>query len=152
MFVMDRWTPPATYVVLDATAALTELTYELRQQADLRREVLLARSVTKLPAYAYRVEFARPATRLLLPIPDAASGSEFSAQASGCRLDGCAQSVRGVAREITYLSEKLWISRSNDDGGCCAAANRRPRFPPTGRAARPHRDVLRGLRAREGLP
>lgn len=100
----------------------TELTYELRQpMADLRREVLLARSgsFTKLPAYAYRVEFARPATRLLLPIPDAASGSEGSAPKP---LDADSMGVLNPSggaslREITYLSEKLWISRSNDDGG-----------------------------------
>jgi hypothetical protein len=84
----------------------TELTYAL----DGGTELLLTRSgsFTKLPKYAYRTEYVQPARRLLMPgaTPLAVDTLGVFNPAGGASL-----------REISYLSEKLWISRSNDDGG-----------------------------------
>ena len=91
-------------------------------EADGRRRILLSRSgsLIKLPAFAYRLDFAKPAAAYefdengdgspgrLAPLSDASLGLD--------RLPGGA-----TLREISYLSERVWISRSSDDGALVVA-------------------------------
>ena len=101
----------------------TELTYALQPlSVDGGQQLLLARSgsFTKLPDYSYRLDFAQPARRVLLPLAVADAGTSSGAMAKPLDID--TRRMLGPAggaslRDITYLSEKLWVSRSNDGGG-----------------------------------
>ena len=105
--------------------------------------VLLASSgsLTKLPNFAYRLDFAQPARAYALPtegdadsddgvgaalteLPAAAAGSLVHATAGGATL-----------KEISYLSERVWISRSADGGALTVLArcDARALAPPAGR-------------------
>ena len=102
--------------------------------------VLLASSgsLTKLPNFAYRLDFTQPARAYALPtaggaddgvgslpeLPAAAAGSLIRATAGGATL-----------KEISYLSERVWISRGGDGGALTVLArcNARALAPPAGR-------------------
>ena len=97
--------------------------------------VLLARSgsFTKLPAYDFRLEFAAPPRAYRLP----ADGAAPSSLASPRDALGSFELPGGASlREITYLSEQLWISRSGDDGSVVVLGRSEatPLMPPAGRA------------------
>ena len=97
--------------------------------------VLLARSgsFTKLPAYDFRLEFAAPPRAYRLP----ADGAAPSSLASPRDALGSFELPGGASlREITYLSEQLWISRSGDDGSVVVLgrSDATPLMPPAGRA------------------
>lgn len=105
--------------------------------------VLLASSgsLTKLPNFAYRLDFTQPARAYALPtaggaadgddgvgslpeLPAAVAGSLIRATAGGATL-----------KEISYLSERVWISRGGDGGALTVLArcNTRALAPPAGR-------------------
>ena len=97
--------------------------------------VLLARSgsFTKLPAYDFRLEFVAPPRAYRLP----ADGAAPSSLASPRDALGSFELPGGASlREITYLSEQLWISRSGDDGSVVVLGRSEatPLMPPAGRA------------------
>ena len=90
----------------------TELLYA--PSLDEAPSLLLARSgsFTKLPAYAFRVEFPQLPRAFELPVETGGGAlrplpaAELGAPAGGA-----------WSRDISYLSERLWISRSSADGG-----------------------------------
>lgn len=89
----------------------TELTYALAP--DAAPSLLLTRSgsFTKLADFDYRLDFARPSRLYQL------SGTPPSpATATAADTLGVLQPAGGAfRRQITYLSERLWISRGADD-------------------------------------
>ena len=100
--------------------------------------VLLARSgsFTKLPAYDFRLEFTAPPRAYRLPA-DGAAPSTPAPLASPRDALGSFELPGGASlREITYLSEQLWISRSGDDGSVVVLGRSEatPLMPPAGRA------------------
>ena len=107
--------------------------------------VLLASSgsLTKLPNFAYRLDFTQPTRAYALPtaggagaadgddgvgslpeLPTAAAGSLIRTAAGGATL-----------KEISYLSERVWISRGGNGGALTVLArcNARALAPPAGR-------------------
>ena len=133
----------------------TELTYAVpdereggRVGAGSRRRLLVARSGTlvKLPAFAYRLEVAPLAETFLF---DAFSSDDEHRGQVGPALTplrdvdmlgtlplvaNAARGGAGTLRDITYLDERVWISRSRDDGALtilqrCGSRAQAP--PPT---------------------
>ena len=96
----------------------TELVYAM-DDAGGGGQILLTRSgaFTKMPGFDFRLDFAQPprAYRLSADADGSDSGLRQMAIAT---TTGVLYPMGGASlREISYLSERLWISRSNDDGG-----------------------------------
>jgi len=100
--------------------------------------VLLARSgsFTKLPAYDFRLEFTAPPRAYRLPADGAAPSSPVPLASPRDALGSFELPGGASLREITYLSEQLWISRSGDDGSVVVLGRSEatPLMPPAGRA------------------
>ena len=129
-----------------------ECTYELAGSDGARpaSRILVASSgsLTKLPSFAYRLEFAQPARAYALPATGGADGDGVAAAAAAeappelkeLPAAATANLVRSVAggatrKEISYLSERVWISRSGDGGTATVLArcDARALAPPAGR-------------------
>jgi len=99
----------------------------------------------KLPEYAYRLDFPQPAALFRYDTPsEAASAGSARDDAAPALSQLPVDALSGAAlrmgagttlRRITYLSERLWISR-NGDGGALLVLQRsssRALAPPAGR-------------------
>ena len=126
----------------------TECVYALAAGEAQPRAVVLSRlgSFTKLPAFDFRVDFSARARAYELNAGSAVAAGDHGrvrAAPSPTLTPLASQKALGVVdkpsgaslREIAYLSERLWISRSGDDGGVVVLqrSEAAPLVPPSER-------------------
>ena len=85
-------------------------------RGDERLLLVRSGSLSKLPAYSYRLDFAQPAAAYALPAAAGRMLTPLPAPAIGGALFTASSASGATLRRITYLSERLWISRGSDDG------------------------------------
>ena len=107
--------------------------------------VLLASSgsLTKLPSFAYRLDFTQPARAYALPSAGGAGAADGDdgvvslPELPAAAADSLIRTAVGGAtlKQISYLSERVWISRGGDGSALAVLArcNARALAPPAGR-------------------